>query len=513
MNEKAQLNDRLNILFGKDRLPGPELVWDAERVTLGPAVDWGSLKIGDVVTVPTAHSGLMKDKLVQQLYVRRACLDLSNFLRDFSENVLLVTGCPGVGKSIEVFSFALEQAQLHHKRVLYVHGDTKGISVIFKDDPTIATARLARQTFSLEPEALNLFVDSVLREGLVDLVVLDGSLSWLIMSVFLKMDEFPNAKLVTCTSFQAPGKMSQEVSMKCAPRRRFVMDSWQEDELYAALEVGALSLSPGTTKSEMFYYAGGSVRLFQASVKDVELELESKISAAPDMSKLVGSGGVGDSSADATNSLMAMYNGKSVVLSQFVMRKLMNQVSDDFIQKARCFLPNNPSWQGWLIEAEVMLMARNRGNLSFRNDSSDPKVTETWQAELGVISFEDVTELAGGNLKVGWYQPTRWNQKGYDALFRVSSDKLRIIQISMSAKSRKFDLKDAIPLAQAMNTHEVEVVLICGKQTFSSVGVTASGGTKELEAALKQIADAKAIPTKNARTARITFRTVCYQLD
>ena len=513
MGKEAILNDRLNILFGKDRLPGPELVWNAERVTLGPAVDWGSLKIGDVVAVPLAHSGLSDNKPVQQLYVRRACLELSKFLRDLSTNVQLVTGCPGVGKSIEVFSFAFEQAQLHHKRVLYVHGDTKsGISVIFKDEPSIATARLARQTFSLEPEALNLFVDSVLREGLVDLVVLDGSLSWLIMKVFLKMDEFPSAKLVTCTSFQAPGKMSQEVSMKCAPRRRFVMDSWQEDELYAALDVGALSLSPGTTKSEMFYYAGGSVRLFQASVKDVESELESKISAVPDMSKLVGSGGVGDSSADATNSLMAMYSGKSVVLSQFVMRKLMDRVSIDFIQKARYFLPNNPSWQGWLVEAEVMHMARTRKNLSFRNDSSEPRVTETWQAEVGVISFEDVAELAGGNLKVGWYQPTRWNQKGYDALFRVSRDKLRIIQISMSTKSRKFNLKDAIPLAQAMNTHEVELVLICGKQTFSSVEITASGGTKELKASLKKTADAKAIPT-NEQTAWITFRTVCYQLD
>jgi hypothetical protein len=352
----------------------------------------------------------------------------------------------------------------------------------------------------------------VLREGLVDLVVLDGSLSWLILKVLLKMDEFPSVKLVTCTSFQAPGKMSQEVSMKCAPRGRFVMESWQEDELYAALKVGALSLSPGTTKSEMFYYAGGSVRLFQASVKDVESELESKISAVPDMSKLVGSGGVGDSSADATNSLMAMYSGKSVVLSQFVMRKLMDRVSDDFIQKARHFWPNNPSWQGWLTEAEVMFMARTQKNLSFRNDSSEPKVTETWQAEVGVISFEDVAELAEKNLKVGWHQPMRWNQKGYDALFRVSSDRLRIIQISISTKSRKFDLKDAIPLAQAMNTHEVEVVLICGKQTFSSVEITASGGTKELKAALKQIADAKAIPT-NEQTAWITFRTVCYQLD
>ena len=163
MDEKKSLNDRLNILFGKDRLPGPELMWNAERLTLGPAVDWGSLKIGDVVAVPMAHSGLgLKDEPVQQpLYVRRACLDLYKFLSEAPENMLLVTGSPGVGKSIEVLSFALEQAQLHHKRVLYVHGDLKsGISVIFKDEPTTATARLARQTFSPEPEALNRFINA-----------------------------------------------------------------------------------------------------------------------------------------------------------------------------------------------------------------------------------------------------------------------------------------------------------------------------------------------------------------
>lgn len=74
----------------------------------------------------------------------------------------------------------------------------------------------------------------------------------------------------------------------------------------------------------------------------------------------------------------------------------------------------------------------------------------------------------------------RWNEKSYDALFKMSSDRLRIIQISMSEKSRKFDLKDTIPLAQAMNTHQDEVVIICGKQTFTSVGISAFGGTKEL---------------------------------
>ena len=95
------------------------LQWGAERVVLAPnPVNWKSIKLCDVVTVPMEHSGLNGDDepSSQKLYVRRACLDLYKFLSESSENMLLVTGCPGVGKSVVVFSFALEQAQLRGKK-------------------------------------------------------------------------------------------------------------------------------------------------------------------------------------------------------------------------------------------------------------------------------------------------------------------------------------------------------------------------------------------------------------
>ena len=404
--------EKQSLLDKESHQDGPVLQWGAERVVLAPdPVNWESIKLGDVVTVPMGHSGLNDDEpsSSQKLYVRRACLDLYKFLSESSENMLLVTGCPGVGKSVEVYSFALEQAQLRKKRVLYVHGDSEsGLSVVFFDDPTVATARVARQTFSKEPAALDAFVDGVLRDGLVDLIILDGSLSWLILNVFLKMRRFPNAKLVTCTSFQAPGKMSQEASMKCAPRKRFVMDSWREEELYAALDAGAISLSPGTARSEIFFYAGGSIRLFLAPVEQVITELQSKIQAvAPDMGKLVGSGGVGDSSADATNSLMAIYDGKSVVISKYVMRVLMDSVSDEFIQKALRFLPDNPSWLDTLFEGALMRLAATQPSVTFRTDS-DTSV-ETWRGDAArVTKFKDTAELklqaaSAGSEECGWF--------------------------------------------------------------------------------------------------------------
>lgn len=516
MDEKKSLNDRLNLVYETSRHRGPGLLWETKRVALGAPVNWSSVAVGDVVTVPMAHTGLKFD-LLQKLYVRQACIDLFKFLSETPKNMLLVTGCPGVGKSIEVFSFALEQAQLRNKRVLYIHGDIKsGISVIYMDDPAVATARVAKQIFSEEPEALNAFIDVELREGLVDLVVLDGALSWLILRLFLKMDEFPKAQLVTCTSFQAPGRISQEVSVKCAPRARFVMDSWQEDELYAAVDAGALSMSPGTTPSEMFYYAGGSVRLFLMRADEAITEVENKIRQVPDMGKLVGSGGVGDSSDFATNSLMAIYGSKTAILSQFATRSLMGRISDDFIQKARRFWPGNPAWQGWLFEAEVIHNAGTQKNLVFLNDRNDSARHEVWEAPAHVTLFRLPAELVGS--KVGWFQPTLWNQKGYDALFRASSDKLRIVQISTSAKSRKFNLEDAIPLAQAMNVQDIEIVLLCGEKTFRDVKISESdsGGREALTAALKDIVKAKKLAShahEEIAREKITFRTVCYQLD
>jgi len=528
MDKEAKLMD-MEAQLNLNSLARPKLQWEADRTNLGPVVSWSSLSLGDVVTVNMAHSGLKgKDDPFQKLYVRRACLDLFKFLSETPQNMLLVTGCPGVGKSVEVFSFALEQAQLHKKRVLYIHADIKsGISVVFKEDPNVDTARVGRHEFSDAPEALSLFVDNVLREDLVDLIVLDGALPRLILKVFLKMDEYPSVKLVTCTSFQAPGKLSQEASMKCAPRARFIMDSWREDELYAALDAGALSLPPGTTRSEKFFYSGGSVRLFLVSIEEVKTEIEIRISKVPDIGKIVGRGGIGDSSEDAANSLMAIYDGISVVLSQFALRSMMERIADYFIQKARQFLPDNPVWLGWLFEAEVMFAARRQKNLTFRNDSSVPSSIEMWEAPPGLTLFENVTDLAPKCSKIGWYQPTLWNQKGYDALFLVSSDKLRIVQISTSLKSRKFDLKDAIPLAKATNTHEIEVVLICGTKTFGEVEISESESELEseygkinshaaLETVLNEIAaaKAKAFPhIKKERRANINFRTVCYECD
>ena len=489
-------------------------------------MNWTVAKVGDVLNIPMSHSGLT-DNAYLKLYVRKACLDLFEFLNMPTANVKMVNGCPGVGKSVEVFSYAMDQAQLHRKRVLYVHGNIKnGFTILFKDDPDVSTARVGGQlNFISEPQELKQIVVTLLAEGSVDLIVLDGSLSWLILGIYFKMDEHPEVLLIVCTSFQAIGKLSQEVSMKSAVRETFVMESWTHSELEIAVNKAALVLAPGTTVNEMFFYAGGSARLFLKPVKTVVEYLRAKIRQTPDMGKLIGTRGVGDSSADATNSLMAIYDGESIILSQFVTRELIQSVSDDFIQKARTFLPDNPAWQGWVTEAEVMYFARTKLNMIFRNDTQNPKSVETWSSEkLMVTSFTNATDKALQSQRIGWYQPEKYNEKGFDCLFRVSNHCLRVIQITDTCYTRTFDLSVVIPLAKAMKVQVIEVVHLSRKMNFKSLKVTeiTVGAPREaLMTVLHEIYDAKVGNKKGHMESgsesvpepNITFRTLCYQLE
>ena len=163
----------------------------------------------------------------------------------------------------------MEQAQSKNKSVIYVHGSSvNGISVLYKDDASSNTALITNLELVDEPLVLRDFILQTLREGRVDLVVIDGDLSWLIRQVYFKMKNYPHALLLTCTSFQALGKISQEDFVRSALRRNFVMDSWEEWEYDEAVRKGALVLQADVTVKEMFYYVGGCVRLLQLAVSD-----------------------------------------------------------------------------------------------------------------------------------------------------------------------------------------------------------------------------------------------------
>ena len=238
---------------------------------------------------------------------------------------------------------------------IFIVAKSEGSQIIFKSAADGDKVTIGSKPYT-EPTILVAYINTLLKDGIVDLIVLDGALLFLIRKVYIEMIKYENVVLITCTSFKGFGRMSSEDRVKTAKVMRFNMDSWTEKDYRAAMDAGALKISEKEI-SQKYYYAGGCTRFIQQPIDDLITILQEKIDQVPDMNKLVGTGGVSEASDVAVNSLMAVYNGKKVILSKYVTRMLLDQVSDDWIAKARSTLPDNPVWQGWVSEFEVLKLA------------------------------------------------------------------------------------------------------------------------------------------------------------
>ena len=67
------------------------------------------------------------------------------------------------------------------------------------------------------------------------------------------------------------------------------------------------------------------MRYLQLPIKEVIKQYELKILQVKDMSKLVGTGGIGGASDDAVNSLMAIYNKCNTIVSKFVSKNSLTR--------------------------------------------------------------------------------------------------------------------------------------------------------------------------------------------
>ena len=466
------LRSATNFLPNACAITGPVIVW-RQNATLGPQEDLSKLKVNDTVAVNFAGSGLTERSDLLTLYVRAASVDLWKYLAGAETKVSFVSGPPGIGKSTDVYAYALWEAQARSKRVLYIHGDNDGYSIVLARAGPDTMRFGSVEKLQDEPMFLLDYIVTLLKQREVDIVILDGQLSWLIKFVFARLRRFPDVRMISCTSFQAVSKLSTENIAKSPEYSRFVMDSWKKEEYDAAIVAGALVLdAPTLTVNEMFYYAGGSIRMIQWSVARVITTLIDKVNLSPDMGKLIGARGVGDSSQSAVNSLMAIYEGRSVLLSKFVAMKLLDSVSDDVVEKARKILPHHPPWQGLVTEFQVLNLVRKRHFMLFRNDSGG---TEEWPrlspgSELPLPTFFNASDPCLTDVTLDWLVPERFTQECFDAIYRVSLDTIRVIQIT-NANSHSCKLKYLIPFVKTMNVHVVELVYVCRRINFDTFKV------------------------------------------
>ena len=437
-------------------------------VTLGVQEDLCQHAMHTVVTINLAGSGLSEGPDIINLYLRAACMNLWNFLLAACTDVSIVVGCPGVGKSVEVYAYAMWQAKAVQKRVIYVHTHGDGYSIISTSGCNMRVGRIKLLDFETKPYGILQFIDLALEQGGVDIIVLDGQLQWLIKAVFSRLGRFRGVRLITCTSFQAFTKLSTETAAHAPAWSEFVMDSWKLKEYNDAFDNRALVLAdqiPMTDVDEMFFYAGGSFRMMQWTLSRVIDTLNSKMRVVPSKSDLIQARGVGDGSQAAVNTLLSIHGGTSFVLSRFVLTSLFASVSNHAIATLRALLTDNPLWQGWVTELEVLTLIQNQQSIVFRNSSGQ----ETWprrgMVDSPLPTFFDSSNVCLTKRDADWLLPKRYNQECFDALYRVSPDSVRAIQIT-NADEHSCKLKYLIPFVESMNVHIVELVYVCRRSNF-----------------------------------------------
>ena len=503
------------------------------RHDLGIGVCWESACLSQVIEINTSHTGFYEEATVLKLYIRQMCMDLHAKLKEIThgtshetsgeipDQILMVQGCQGVGKSVEVYSFAMSWARRYKKRFLYIHFDqVNGLSIIFKDDANDTTSKVRHIRESGDPKELLPFITDLAKECKVDLIVLDGGLSSLIQAVYLKLGKYLQTKMITCTPFSNLGRISGQVWCDSAKVSFFTMESWSKKEYEGAILAGALHI-PISELDERYFYVGGSVRFFHLPIRRVITFYEMKLFHLHNMNNLVGRGGIGEESDVASNSLMAIHNERNTIVSKFVSIKLFHWVTDDWIKKARVYLDTNHVWQGWVTEYEVLMLAMyNR--LFFYAPSQEPfqeysQGPESWPSEWSPIGFTNADcPVLGDENHVGWFYPVIWNYECFNALFRISKDTIRVIQITEES-TFIWKLEHLIPYVVAMKVHSVDFVFICRRRNFESFKIPQINEVQEQYNSL--IKELKSNERKNSKgkkrkrpsAAVFNFRKVCYQ--
>jgi hypothetical protein len=435
----------------------------------------GDLVIGQSLALNIEESGLTTGPM--QFFVRQACVDLWNFL-DGDSRFQFVNGPPGVGKSVEVYSYAINSALCKSKKLFYIRSSPTSVIVIYKPGAQGDMFRLGRFNLFNVDTAIS-WVQEVISN--IDELVVDGTESDFITRLIPIVFEEAKVKLIVCTSFQAVD-LSSEAESALAPDY-FTMPSWTLLELQNACNSHALTLSDAELRTK-YYFAGGSIRYILTPQPQLIKFLNNKISKVSNPLDIL-SGRVGLQSNSAVNSLMSVYPDRteyvSTIVSEYVTRRLSNLCTSELVKLSRSIMQSNPSWQGWVTEMEVLMLIRKK-LIKFLDE--DDKEQSWVQEAVEVLADEHDTIL--NECGAGTYLiPEKWNQSAFDVIYKVSPHCVRFLQITNS-ETHSARLEYLEPFVTAMNAHVVEFIFICRRKNFTAFAFP-NVDTKQLRDHLKYI--------------------------
>ena len=395
------------------------------------------------------------------IFVRQVCKDQWKWLEDAftTDGVYCVEGAPGVGKSVITYWCAMAMADWTAKGLIYIHA-TKAIFSLVVYSVSERIYKFAKFN-SRNFEDFKLW----LSNSQFDILIVDGAASEALIELALTFYDGTPRSIIFCTSFQALNLSAENhYDMNL---RTFVVTSWTKEDYARAGDAGLYM----DNFDEMYFYGGSSIRYILWNKDKLIAYLNKNIKSVRNAEMLL-SGFVGDRAKDAVNSLMCILdNEESIFLSEYVTRKLSRKCETGTINLCKSILTENPSWQGWVADLEVLSMIRKTKRLEVWTDHG---TIEIWTGEIA--EFTQLEELENRNFSSDMFLlPKQWNQSAFDFLYKPLGNRLQVGNITIGEK-HSFNPKYIHYAARYCGATDIDFAFLCRKRNFKDFTVPSYRG-------------------------------------
>lgn len=264
-----------------------------------------------------------------------------------------------IGKSTTVFAWLLAQlAENNSTRFLWIHC-TDGVYYLIDSNGPEGQLRFSDITLL---EDLDRFVKNACSN--YQIICFDGNYGQEITK-FIALADRLERFVIICSSAQGMVKMNFGFEDR-HPIMTLIVDSWTLEEYMQMNQHNLFNyLNNGHQLSNeelriRYYYGGGCLQQFKAgktlAMQNYRRRLEefgtNKLAILE----------AGTRSIESKNSLLASYNGNSVIVSDFVREEISKAANLDVIRSLRAIYSQNPRFQGFITQYEVEVILRMCAN-------------------------------------------------------------------------------------------------------------------------------------------------------
>jgi hypothetical protein len=339
-----------DVFIRQSKIPKAGEIWRAENLTL---------------------SGLDNVNLHRDLFVRNEMLLLWNEVASVINSPKkisagIITGSPGVGKSTEVFCqltyYATTRKVGNRMNCIWISCAVGLVSIL-----VIVNGCAHFTRFLGEPDN-NVFTELIYWciNAEIHVIAMDGT--WKNQLVFACNIDLVAKNLnrrlaiIICTSQQSV-KLSSYMFGKIMPVI-FGVAAWEEEDLRSAWDKGLLAISVEREFDEVYFYAGGAIRLYGFdSLNTIQGFLDAKFNQIGDVNLAIRYQS-GEACAAAVNTLKCTYRSsnskESTWISQYVAHNIMEKADASLLKPFYPITKGNNSFRGWVLEADLMRRVVNK---------------------------------------------------------------------------------------------------------------------------------------------------------